>query len=107
MVRICGETFWRFCPCPADDLVGCEAAEAFEATGEVVGGDEVVEIPSQLIVVFVVEALDRGVLDGAVHVLDLTIRPRAIDLDEAVLDAVFLAPHGEHVGHISSRRAVH
>jgi hypothetical protein len=66
-----------------------------EATGEVVGGDEVVELSPQLIVAVVVEALDCGLLDGPVHSLDLTIRSRMIDLGEAVLDAVFLAPHGE------------
>jgi hypothetical protein len=53
-----------------------------------------------------VEALDGGVLDRAVHPLDLTIRPRVSDLGEAVLDAVLLAPHGEHVGHVPSCRSI-
>jgi hypothetical protein len=38
-----------------------------------VGGDEVVEVSSQLIVAVVVEALDGGILDGAVHPLDLAV----------------------------------
>jgi len=36
-----GESFWLFCPGPADELVGCEAFESFVSLGEVVGVDEV------------------------------------------------------------------
>jgi hypothetical protein len=32
--------------------------------------------------------------------------PRVVDLGEAVLDAVLLAAHGEHVGHVAGRRAI-
>ena len=31
---------------------------------------------AELVVAFVVEALDRRILDGAVHPFDLTVRPR-------------------------------
>ena len=37
--------------------------------GEVVGGHKVREVRVHLVVAFVVEALDRSVLDGAVHPL--------------------------------------
>lgn len=37
-------------------------------------------------VAFVVEALDRGILDGAVHALDLSVGPRMPRLGEPVLD---------------------
>jgi hypothetical protein len=60
-------------PCFAEELVGCDASQALEAFSEVVGGDEVVEVSSQLIVAVVVEALDGGILDGAVHPLDLAV----------------------------------
>jgi hypothetical protein len=63
-------------------------------------------VPPELVVIVVVEALDRRVLDGSVHPLDLAVGPWMIDLGEAVLDAVFLASHGEHVGHVAGRWAV-
>jgi hypothetical protein len=43
-------------------------------------------VPAKLIVVLVVEAFYRGVLDGAVHPLDLTIRSWVARLGQAVLD---------------------
>jgi hypothetical protein len=46
----------------------------------------------ELIVVVAVETLDGGLLGGAVHPLDLTIRPRMLHFGEPVLDAVV----GEH-----------
>lgn len=45
MVRIEGEAFGLIGPCFADELVWSEAAQALEAPGEIVGGDEVVEVP--------------------------------------------------------------
>lgn len=45
---------------------------------------------AQLIVVFVMEALDRRVLDRAVHALDLAIRPRVVRLGQSMLDTVGL-----------------
>jgi hypothetical protein len=41
---------------------------------------------AELVVVLVVESLDRGVLDGAVHALDLAVRPRVPRLGEPVVD---------------------
>src|SRR3954453_12213946 len=60
-------------PCFADSLIACEAAQGLEATAEVVGGDEVSQVHAQLVVRGVVEALDRRLLDGAAHPLDLPI----------------------------------
>lgn len=37
---------------------------------------------------FVVEALDRGILDGAVHPLDLSIGPRMVGFGRAMFDIV-------------------
>ena len=50
---------------------------------------------SQLIVGFVVEPFHRGVLDRAVHPLDLTVGPRMVGFGEAMLDPVGLADHVE------------
>jgi hypothetical protein len=51
----------------------CEAFEGLEAPGVILGLDEVVEVGSQLVVGFVVVALDGGVLEGAVHSLNLAV----------------------------------
>ena len=48
---------------------------------------------SQLIVVVVVEALDRGVFDRPVHPPDLTVRPRLVGFGQPVLNPVGLADH--------------
>ena len=53
----------------------------------------------------VVIASDGCVLDGAVHSLDLSVRPGMIDFGESVLDAIFAASHREHVGNETSSRA--
>jgi hypothetical protein len=70
----------------------------FEPAAEVVSGDEVGEVPAELIVAVVVEALDGGVLDGAVHPLDLTVGPGVLGLGGAVLDVVPGAGELESVG---------
>lgn len=41
------------------------------------------------------EALNRRVLDGAVHPLDLAVGPRMVGLCQAMLDPVGLADHAE------------
>lgn len=88
MVRIEVESFGLVCPSLADELAWGEAAQALEAAGEIVGRDEVVEVPPELVVAVVVEAFDGAVLDGAVHPFDLAVRPGMVDAGEAVLDAV-------------------
>lgn len=55
---------------------------------EIVGGDEVGEMATELVVALVVEALDRRILDGSVHPLDLAIGPWMFGLGRAVLDVV-------------------
>lgn len=54
----------------------------------------------------IVITLDGSFLDGAVHPLNLPIRPRMFDFGEPVLDVIFLAPHIEHVGHVRGSRPV-
>src|SRR5690349_13105226 len=51
----------------------------------------------EFVMAAVVVAADRGVLEGAVHPLDLTVRPRVRWLDGAMVDAVLLAGMGEGV----------
>jgi len=66
-----------------------------EPASEIVGCHEVGEVRPELVVALVVEALDGSLLDGAVHPLDLTVRPRVVRFGEPVLDAVRLADHVE------------
>ena len=69
--RIDGEPFRFDCPLFADELVGREALEGLQSAPEVVGADDVGQMPCELIMVIVVEAFDGGLLDRAVHPLDL------------------------------------
>ena len=72
MERVCPKAFRLGGPCPADSLVGGQTPQGLQAAAEVVGADEVSEMSAELRVVVVVLALDRRVLDRAVHSLDLT-----------------------------------
>jgi hypothetical protein len=60
-----GKSVWFVLPAFADEFVSGEACEGLEPFGEVVGGDEVAEVYSQLVVAVVVEALDGGLFDGS------------------------------------------
>ncbi len=61
----------------------------------IAGVDEELEVLPKLVVV---AALDGGVLDGAVHPLDLAVGARVVGLGETVLDAVLSAGKLERVG---------
>ena len=52
--------------------------QGFEPPGEVTGIQEVVEIYSQLLMIFVMIAFDGCFLESTVHALDLAIDPRMI-----------------------------
>ena len=76
---------------------GVRHRSAFQALGEVVGGDEGQDMSLQAFQVVVVVDLDRGVLDRAVHPLGLAIGPRVVGLGQPVLDAMFDADAVEDV----------
>src|SRR5579863_7775685 len=80
------EAFWLFCPYFADELVWREPLEGFQSAAEIIGCDQVAEMAAQVFVAVVVEALDGGFLDRAVHALDLAIGPWMFRLGCAVLD---------------------
>lgn len=88
MVRVFGEAGGVFLPSSADELVWCQPLQGLEPACEVVGGHEVGEVLPELVVAFVVEALDRGVLEGSIHALDLAVGPRVLGLGRAVVDVV-------------------
>jgi len=106
MDRVEPESIGLGCPGFAGELIGGQALQGLQPAGEVVGCDEGGQVPFELLVVVVMVSLDGCVLDGAVHSLDLTVGPRVVDFGEAVLDPVFVAAHGEHVGHVSRCRSV-
>ena len=62
--------------------------EGLQTLGGVVGSDEVDEVFTQLVVVLVVEAFDRRILDRPVHPLDLTVGPGMLWLGGSVIDIV-------------------
>jgi hypothetical protein len=86
------------CPSFTDKLVGREPLQSLEPTSEVVGGHTVGKVGAQLVVRGIVEPLDRGFLDGAVHALDLSIRPRVPWLGQTVRHIVLGAGEFERVG---------
>ena len=107
--RILDEAVWFGYPDLADVFVGREATEGLESACEVVGCHEVRQMGAQLVVVIVVETLDRRVFDGAVHALHLTaprensppdcflilVAPRMVWLRKAMFDTVGLTDHVE------------
>jgi len=95
--RIEGESFGLFCPDPADVFVRRETFKGLKPLGEVVGADEIGKMAAQLVVRFVVEALDGGILDGAAHPLDLAVGPGMLGLGQAMIDIVAGAGHVEGV----------
>ena len=67
MDRIEPEAFRFFCPLFADELVRREPLEGLEPAAEVVGGNEVIKVLSELGVIVVMITLDRSFV---------TVRPR-------------------------------
>ena len=57
------ESLGFFCPDVADVFVGRESSEGLESSGEIVGIDEVGEMLPEVLVGFVIEALDGGLFE--------------------------------------------
>jgi hypothetical protein len=72
----------------ADVFVGGEALQRLETPCEVVGCDEIGQMPLKVIVGVVEVAFDRGFFDGSIHPLDLTVGPGMIRLGESMPDAM-------------------
>jgi hypothetical protein len=81
------ESLGFFCSDGADVLVGCKSSEGLEASGEVIGVDEVGEVLAEVLVGFVVEALDGRFFGGSVHAFDLAIGPWMFRLGQAMISA--------------------
>ena len=82
----------------ANVLEGREASQSLQSATEVVGSDEVSEVLAELLVALVIEALDRGFLDGPVHSFDLAIRPGVLRFGQPMVDVILRAGEFKGVG---------
>jgi hypothetical protein len=62
----------------ADGFEGCEPLQGLETLGEVVGVEERYEVLAKLVVTVLVIAAGSRLLEGAVHSLDRSVRPRVV-----------------------------
>lgn len=85
------KSIWGLRPEFAEVFVGCEAFECLESSNEVAGFEEVVPVRFELIVGVVKVSLHGRVLDGSVHALDLSVRPRMVGLGQPVFDSADMA----------------
>ena len=93
MGRVDDEPVWLGGPDFGDIFLECQTAQGLAPTGKVIGGDEVVEMRSQLVVAFVMEALDGRLFDGAVHSFDLPVGPGVVRFGQPALNIVRLADY--------------
>lgn len=91
MGRIEIESFRLGCSAFADEFVRAQSFEGLQTSAEIVGGDEVSKVLTELLVAVVVEALEGRVLDRAVHSLDLAISPWMFRLGGAVFNVGLVA----------------
>ena len=87
----------------AEVFVGREPFEGLESWGEVVGFEEVGQVRFELFVGVVKVALDRGILDGSIHALDLSVGPGMVGFGKAVFDSVSVAEPVEGMAAPSGR----
>lgn len=79
---------------------------------KIVSGEEVGEMPGELVVTVVMIAFDGGFLDCPVHSFDLTVGPGVIGFGQSVFDAMCSACTIEHMhaqpcrGSIAARRQI-
>ena len=92
------ESLGFFCPDGADVFVWGKSFEGLEPSSEVVCVDEVGEVMTEVLVGFVVEALDGCFLEGSVHAFDLTVGPGMFRLGQAVVDVGLGASELEGMG---------
>jgi hypothetical protein len=55
------------------ELIGCEAVKGLEPARELVGFDEILQMPAQLLVIVLRGVLDSCILDGPVYSSDLPV----------------------------------
>ena len=73
MDRVPFEFGWRTYPAFPDEFVLCQSLEGLQFPTVIVCTDEVLKVPLQLFMMFVLIPLDPSFLDRAIHVFDLAI----------------------------------
>lgn len=86
--RIDPEALRLVCPGFADELIGCQPLQRPQSPGKVMSHQKGLQIRSQPFMRLVVVAFYRGVFDGSIHVLDLSIPPWVTHLYQAMLDSM-------------------
>ena len=82
-------------PVVDDGVIGGESLECLESFCEGVGIQEVVQLFSELLGMFLIIAFDGGRFEWSVHAFDLPIRPRRSWCCQAVLGLMFEADAGK------------
>ena len=85
------KAWWFVLPAFDEVFIGCESLQCFESLCEDVGLQEVVQMFSELLVIFIIGAVDGCLFSCSVHAFDLTICPRMIWFCQAVLGLIFEA----------------
>ena len=88
MERVERESFRLDCLGFASGFERCEALEGLQSSVEVVGFDEVAKMAAELVVHFIVEALDSRFLERPVYAFKLAVGPRVPRLGEPVVYVV-------------------
>src|SRR5579859_2895005 len=105
MDRIKSKPIRIFLPGFADEFIRSKASESFESSGKVVSSHEVSHVCTKLGVAVVMEAVNSGLFDGAIHTFDLSVGPRMPGLSEAMIDSVQKTDPVERVSAETSRGA--
>lgn len=82
------ESVGVICPAFTNEFVWRQTLEGLQSAGVIVGVYEVVQVLFQLVVIVVMIAFNRCLLDRAVHAFDLTIGPGVFDFCQSMINAV-------------------
>ena len=94
-----------FLPGFADKFIRGKTSESFESSGKVVSGHEVSHVCMKLEMAVVMEAINGGFFDGAIHTFDLSVGPGMPGLGEAMIDSMPKTDPVEGVSAETSRGA--
>ena len=77
-----------FLPSVADELVGTSTLQSLKPLGEIVGIKKSLEVLSQLRMGLIEVSVHRLFFEGAVHPLNLPVRPRLVWLGQPMINVV-------------------
>ena len=91
MAWVDGKAFRLFLVAFADVLTRWKALERFESLREIIGHQEGVQMPFQVVMGLVVIPFHRGLFEHAIHSFHLAIGPRMVGFGQPMVNARFLA----------------